>query len=107
MNLRQIFIINLRRIRKDAGLSQMKLAELCNTAVNYIGRIEVGLNFPSVEMIEKIAKALKIKPYQLFLDEQLVNGRLKPLPWKPVLPEFIKKEVLAKLNSAVQTVRKY
>jgi hypothetical protein len=75
--------------------------------VNYIGRIEVGLNFPSVEMIEKIAKALKIRPYHLFLDEQIINGKLKPLYWKPAMPEIVKKEVLAKLNAAAQAVRKY
>ncbi|MDR1453618.1 MAG: helix-turn-helix domain-containing protein, partial [Candidatus Margulisbacteria bacterium] len=105
MNLRKIFINNLRRIRKGAGLSQFKLAELCDTSLSYIGRIEIGVCFPSIDMVEKIAKALKIRPYHLFLDEQNINGKLKPLYWKPAIPEFVKKEVLAKLNAAVQVVR--
>ncbi|GMO50179.1 MAG: hypothetical protein Ta2B_30820 [Termitinemataceae bacterium] len=31
----------------------MKLAEKCGTAASYIGEIEIGRKFPSVEMIER------------------------------------------------------
>ncbi|GHV71384.1 hypothetical protein AGMMS49928_22910 [Spirochaetia bacterium] len=44
----------------------MKLAEKCDTAASYIGEIEIGRKFPSVEMIEKIAGTLKVEPYLLF-----------------------------------------
>lgn len=47
----------------------MKLAELCDSSTGYIGQIEIGNKFPSVEMIEKISSALSIKPYMLFMDE--------------------------------------
>jgi transcriptional regulator with XRE-family HTH domain len=80
----------------------MRLAELCDTSTSYIGRIEIGMHFPSAEMIDKIARALQIKPYQLFL-EKPSSHRYN----EPTIPAFIKKEVLAKLNAAVQTVRKY
>ncbi|GHU79097.1 hypothetical protein FACS189462_4540 [Spirochaetia bacterium] len=55
MSLRDIFIVNLKKFRKSESLSQMKLAEQCHTAASYIGEIEIGRKFPSVEMIEKIA----------------------------------------------------
>lgn len=48
----------------------MKLAEKCDTAASYIGEIEIGRKFPSVEMIEKIAGALKVEPYLLFKKER-------------------------------------
>ncbi|MDR2428354.1 MAG: helix-turn-helix domain-containing protein [Candidatus Margulisbacteria bacterium] len=102
MALKKTFTNNLRILRRNAGLSQMKLAELCDTSTSYIGRIEIGLHFPSAEMIDKIAKALQIKPYQLFLEKPS-----KHFYNKPELPAFVKKEVLAKLNAAVQVVRKY
>ncbi|GHV60655.1 hypothetical protein AGMMS49587_02700 [Spirochaetia bacterium] len=70
MSLRDLFILNLKKIRKSEGLSQMKLAEKCNTAASYIGEIEIGRKFPSVEMIEKIAGALKVEPYLLFKEER-------------------------------------
>ena len=48
----------------------MKLAELCGTSTSYIGEIEIGKKFPSVEMIQQIAAALHIKPYRLFTDNE-------------------------------------
>jgi transcriptional regulator with XRE-family HTH domain len=47
----------------------MKLAELCDTAPNYIGEIEIGRRFPSLKLIEKIGNALKVEPYRFFIDE--------------------------------------
>mgnify|MGYP001640875347 CR=1 FL=1 len=70
MNLRSIFIENLKAHRKERGFSQMKLAELCGTSTSYIGEIEIGKKFPSVEMIQQIAAALHIKPYRLFTDRE-------------------------------------
>ena len=66
MTLKQIFVQNLKEFRKKEGLSQMKLAEYCGTAHSYIGEIEVGRKFPSMELIEKIAKILRIEPYLFF-----------------------------------------
>jgi transcriptional regulator with XRE-family HTH domain len=70
MSLREIFIANLKKTRKQQKISQMDLAERCDTAASYIGEIEIGRKFPSVEMIEKIAGALNIEAYRLFVDEE-------------------------------------
>ena len=47
----------------------MALAEKCGTSASYIGEIEIGKKFPSVEMVQKFADALNIKPYKLFMEE--------------------------------------
>jgi len=60
---------NMKNRRKQAGLTQEKLAELCNTDPCYIRQIENGRRFPSVTYIERIASALNIAPYRLFYDE--------------------------------------
>ena len=52
--------------RKKEGLSQAALAEKAGTAANYIALIEVGKNFPSLQMLEKIATALNIDALDLF-----------------------------------------
>ena len=44
----------------------MKLAEYCGIAHSYIGEIEIGRKFPSMDLIEKIAKILRIEPYLFF-----------------------------------------
>ncbi|MGP1564808.1 MAG: helix-turn-helix domain-containing protein [Treponema sp.] len=69
MDLRAVFINNLKRYRKENKLSQMTLAEKCGTSASYIGEIEIGKKFPSVEMVQKFAEALDIKPYKLFMEE--------------------------------------
>lgn len=65
-DLRQLLGANIRIYRKSCGLSQSKLAELVDTATNYISAIEAGRRFPSVDIIEKIANALDIDTPDLF-----------------------------------------
>jgi transcriptional regulator with XRE-family HTH domain len=69
MELQQIFMANLKKRRKQLGFTQEKLAEMCNTDPCYIRQIEIGRRFPSLQYIERIAKALNIAPYRLFYDE--------------------------------------
>jgi transcriptional regulator with XRE-family HTH domain len=79
MALQEIFRSNMKRHRKQAGFTQEKLAELCDTDPCYIRQIEIGRRFPSISYIEKIAAALNIAPYLLFYDESdpsLLRGQL-------------------------------
>jgi transcriptional regulator with XRE-family HTH domain len=58
MTLKQVFVRNLKEFRKKEGLSQMQFAELCNTTASYIGHIETGRKFPSMEMDESMNEDL-------------------------------------------------
>jgi transcriptional regulator with XRE-family HTH domain len=69
MDLKRVFIANLRKFRNAKGISQMKLAELCDTSLNYIGEIEIGRRFPSLPLIEKISQALNVEPFRFFMPE--------------------------------------
>jgi len=64
--LRKILGMNMKVYRSKLGYSQARLAELVNTATNYIAQIENGKRFPTDTMLEKIAAALKKKGYELF-----------------------------------------
>ena len=64
--LRKILSANMKAFRAEFGYSQAKLAELVNTATNYIAQIENGKRFPTDKMLEKIASALDKKGYELF-----------------------------------------
>ncbi len=59
--------------RSTLGWSQAKLAEKVNSSTQYIGMIEIGLKFPSPEMIEKLAHALGIESPQLFSKETVLS----------------------------------
>lgn len=52
--------------RKTSGLTQEKLAELADIDYKYLQKIE-GASPPAlrIDTLERIAKALKIKPYKL------------------------------------------
>lgn len=64
--LRKILSANMKAFRTERGYSQAKLAELVNTAGNYIAQIENGKRFPTDKMLEKIAAAMGKKAYELF-----------------------------------------
>jgi transcriptional regulator with XRE-family HTH domain len=77
MSLQSVFMENMKKYRKLAGITQEKLAELCNTDPRYIGQIETGRRCPSVAYMEKIADSLNVAPYLLLYDEtDLRNGGL-------------------------------
>jgi transcriptional regulator with XRE-family HTH domain len=69
MDLDQLFVRNIKKWRKNRGLSQKTLAERCNAAHSYIRQIESGRGKPSFAFIGKLAGALGIEAYQLFYDE--------------------------------------
>ena len=68
MYLDRLVIDNIRRIRKEKGVSQEKLAEACNTATSYIGLMEIYRNVPKLSTIERIACALSVDPLLFFID---------------------------------------
>lgn len=63
--LREILAINLRRIRAEKELSQETLADLCGMDRTYISGIERGLRNVSIDNLERLALALRLKPWQL------------------------------------------
>jgi transcriptional regulator with XRE-family HTH domain len=91
----------MKEFRKKEGISQMKLAEYCNSSPTYIGEIEVGKKFPSIDMIEKIAAILKIKPYLFFIDRTEQSPDTNTGNIYPKLPRSMQKEIRSKLNFSI------
>ena len=52
---------NIKRIRKDKGLTQKKLGELCGMNEANIRKYELGKANPKIETVDKIASALGVK----------------------------------------------
>ena len=53
---------SIRKQREEIGLSQEKLAELAGLHRTYIGQVERGEKNLTLRSLERIAKALNIKP---------------------------------------------
>jgi transcriptional regulator with XRE-family HTH domain len=64
--IKKKFGVNLFQLRSKAGLTQSILAERTNLSIDSISRIERGERAPSLESIEKISTALKVKAFELF-----------------------------------------
>jgi len=75
MTFQELFIINLKDLRKTRKISQEKLAELCESSQAYIAEIEVGKKFPSPDMVERISSAFNIESYCLFQNKIISNDR--------------------------------
>lgn len=65
MSLNKKVASNIRAHRKYQKLSQKDLAERVKTTRQHIGQIERVEKNISIEMLERIAKKLGIKPYEL------------------------------------------
>lgn len=56
----------IKELRKSRGLSQYQLSEKINIDPKHISRIEVGKSYPSLDTLEKIAKALNVEIKDFF-----------------------------------------
>ncbi|MDR2134033.1 MAG: helix-turn-helix transcriptional regulator [Treponema sp.] len=65
-SLRIILANNLKANRRKCGMSQAKLAEKAEISPQYIAMIELSRQFPSPEVLERIAGVLGIEGYELF-----------------------------------------
>ena len=69
MDIIKVFGTNLKKYRKKKGLSQEAFAEKCGMHRTYISAIECYTRSISLENIQRIADALEIETYKLFMEE--------------------------------------
>lgn len=56
----------LKELRKIRGITQEQLAEIVDVHQTYIGKLEVGMCNPSLELLERIVKALDTDLHTFF-----------------------------------------
>lgn len=69
MNIKSLLGKRIKEIRKRKMMTQEKLAELAGIEIPSLSNIENGKNYPNNETLEKISKALNVRPFELFLFE--------------------------------------
>ncbi|WP_296333205.1 helix-turn-helix transcriptional regulator [uncultured Treponema sp.] len=68
-HIRSVIAQNVKKYRKLNGMTQEALAEAANVSNTYIANIECGQTWLSDKTLEKIADALNIDIYLLFMSE--------------------------------------
>lgn len=66
IDISKLFGENLRKLRKEANLTQEQLSEKLEISQKHLSKIETGNQFASAQLISKIANVLEINPSQLF-----------------------------------------
>ncbi|MDO5437955.1 MAG: helix-turn-helix transcriptional regulator [bacterium] len=64
----------IKELRIKNGMTQEQLAELVGMGERNLSKIECGINFISAETLDKLTKALKVSPKELF-DFDHLKGR--------------------------------
>ena len=67
----------LRRLREAQNLSQGDIQERTGLFRCYLSRLENGRTVPSIETLEKIARALDVPLHQLFTDDEAPVKKLR------------------------------
>ena len=101
------YIMNLKVYRKEKGITQEKLAELCNVSVGTIGNIECGRSKPSFEILVRISNALSvpIKDFFISKDElcKKIDDKEKLSHYQvSLLSEELKKAVFKSVSSVLE-----
>lgn len=60
------FAANLRRLRRERGLSQERLGEAADVHMTHVSKIERGRCEPGVRTVCKLARALRVSAGPLF-----------------------------------------
>lgn len=67
MDIVKVFGTNVRHYRQALGISQEAFAEKCGLHRTYISAVECYRRSISLENVQRIADALEVETYKLFL----------------------------------------
>jgi transcriptional regulator with XRE-family HTH domain len=70
MDIKTIFGENLKFYRKAKRLSQEQLSEKADISVKHLSSIERGLNFVSVDLLEKLACSVDVPVFYFFINKR-------------------------------------
>ena len=70
MDILKVFGDNVRKYREQRGISQEAFAEKCGLHRTYISAVERQRRSISLSNIQKIADALEVETYLLFIDNE-------------------------------------
>ena len=77
MDLREVFAVNLRRLRNAKGVSQDELAYEANVSRSYLSQLEKGTFYASLNVVGRLSEALGVEPAELLKKPQRRISRVQ------------------------------
>ena len=107
--LEKTVIDNIRRIRQEKGISQLRLSIFSGTSASYIGLMETYKNIPKLSTIERIAEALNVPVLDLFAADvaesaKLAEGNALEAERRQKIRAHLKSEILSRMSSSLDDV---
>ncbi len=91
----------IKTLRRQAGLTQERLAEKVGLDARHLSRLEVGRNYPSLDSLERIAKVLNVPLVEFFQFPSLETTA----SLRAYLTKFAKQANEGQLRMAVKAVK--
>ena len=107
VDLRKILSKNLKSLRNQRSLSQMELAEKANISIPFLSNIERSNKWPYPDTLAKLAVALDVEVYILFLENppQLPDNTQETLAkFKKDITIALHKTVSAAIDCSIETI---
>lgn len=73
MLLRGLLANNLKRLRRERGLSQEALADLVGIDRTYVSALERKVYAATIDVVERLAKALSVQPIELLTPASIIT----------------------------------
>jgi transcriptional regulator with XRE-family HTH domain len=102
MDAQVLFGSRIRSIREALGLSRETAAEKSEINANYLGEIERGEKWPSLEVIQRLAAALQVSP-AAFLEFE--GEEVDPNALQGSLQKLLEKRKTEDLQQAVRVLK--
>src|SRR3954469_1505143 len=102
METQVLFGSRIRSMREAVGLSREITAEKSDINPNYLGEIERGEKWPSIEVIQRLADALRVSPAAFF---EFEAEEVDPNVLRASLQTLLEKREASDLQQALRIVK--
>lgn len=104
MDILETLSDNIKKIRKEKAWTQEKLAEEADMSVQAINFFEGKRRWPGEDSLSKIADALNVEVYQLFIPQDKEPIAIKKTPENEKIRSSIQKDVVEKTRRAINRI---
>jgi transcriptional regulator with XRE-family HTH domain len=102
MDGQELFGSRIRSLREAVAVSRERAAESADINANYLGEIERGEKWPSIEVIQRLADALRVSPSAFF---EFEGEERDPSVLRAKLHDLLANKSTEQLQQAMRVLR--